>query len=491
MPDTGKQAVTQPQNWIHARLFQKVPFNVAVIDRHFNIIDANQNFAEHFGEWRGKKCYAVYKKLDQPCVDCNSLKVFEDGQTRVIDEVGIDLHGRQSHYVVHITPLRQETDGPIDYVLEMSSEVTETKKWQQEYQILFDRVPCYITVIDENYRIVRVNESFRENFGDVLGQNCYKVYKRRTTRCPRCPAAKTFKDGRVYSSSQDGIDKKGQDIHYRVTTSPLTRGRDKVAHVIEISTDLTDLKKLQGEVIEAERLAAVGQTVAGLAHSIKNILMGLEGGKYIVSVGLQKDDKKMINQGWEMLERNFEKTTTLVKDFLSFAKGRLPQLKMIAPNKLAEEIVDLYHDTCAQSGISLRAEFPEKIKKAPLDPDGIHTCLTNLVSNAIDACLMGVQKGSEVVIRVMEKRGLLIFEVADNGSGIDYEIKKKIFTTFFTTKGGQGTGLGLLTTRKIVQEHGGKIIVDSKKGEGARFRMEFPRNRLLALYKKSDETEDK
>jgi signal transduction histidine kinase len=74
---------------------------------------------------------------------------------------------------------------------------------------------------------------------------------------------------------------------------------------------------------------------------------------------------------------------------------------------------------------------------------------------------------------------------------MDYELKKKIFTTFFTTKGGEGTGLGLLTTRKIVQEHGGKIFVESRKGQGARFRMEFPRDRLRALYQETNERIEK
>ena len=117
----------------------------------------------------------------------------------------------------------------------------------------------------------------------------------------------------------------------------------------------------------------------------------------------------------------------------------------------------------------------------------MQTCLTNLVSNAIDACLMSEEHGNGVVIKLSEGRGNIIFEVSDNGSGIDYEIKHKIFTSFFTTKGGGGTGLGLLTTRKIVQEHGGKIIVDSKEGKGSKFRMIFPRKRLLALYKDTKE----
>jgi len=471
---------------IHS-IFELVPFSIAVIDRDYNVVKANDNFASYFGEWRGKKCYAVYKKLNAPCPHCTIRDVFADGQPRVNDVDGIDQYGRKAHYIGHCAPLFSDDGKRVDHVVEMSLDVTGTGMWQQEYQILFDRVPCYITVIDEDYRIVRANESFRENFGDMLGKHCYEMYKRRKTRCPNCPAAKTFKDGRVHHSEHQGTGKRGQKIYYAVSTSPLIRGSDRVAHVIEICNDISERKKLEHDVIEAERLAAVGQTVAGLAHSIKNILMGLEGGKYIVSLGLQKNDKDLVGQGWEMLERNFDKTTTLVKDFLSFSKGRLPRLVMVEPSALIEEIVGLYKDVAAKSGIELRAEPIEGVKSAPLDPDGIHTCLTNLVSNAIDACLLGEQKGSLVTIRVRDDRDMLVFEVTDNGCGMDYEIKQKIFTTFFTTKGGGGTGLGLLTTRKIVQEHGGKIIVDSQKGKGARFRMEFPRARLKALYRESEE----
>ncbi len=466
-------------------LFQEIPYNIAVVDRDFNVVDANDAFERHFGEWRGKKCYAVYKKLHCPCDECPAKRVFENGKVVVADAVGIDQHGNRMHYVGHVAPLKQSEGGPLQYVVEMTRSVTGTRSWQQEYQILFDRVPCYITVIDKDYRIVRANEAFRASFGDVLNRHCYEVYKRRSTKCPNCPAARTFRDGKVHRSNQHGTGKRGQEIYYDVTTSALSRDGGEVGHVIEISNDVSAIRKLERDMLEAERLGAVGQTVAGLAHSIKNILMGLEGGKYIVSLGLQKGDSDMISEGWEMLDRNFTKTTSLVKDFLSFSKGRLPELKLVDPCKLAAEIVDLYHDIAKQSGIELRAEIMGSIKKAPLDPDGIHTCLTNLVSNAIDACQMGEQKGSEVVLAIRESGDKLVFEVSDNGSGIDYEIKKKIFSTFFTTKGGEGTGLGLLTTRKIVQEHGGKIIVESEPGQGARFRMEFPRRRLITLFKES------
>lgn len=481
MKAKSKQSTVAEVLWPQREVLEQMPFSVAVIDRDLNVVDANRAFEEKFGSWAGKKCFHVYKNLDHPCDSCNALKTFEDGTPRVTDEIGIDRHGRRTHYVVHSAPLRRYPGQPIEYVMEMSSDVTETRQWQQEYQILFDRVPCFVTVIDEDFRIIRANEAFRERFGDAIGQHCYTIYKRRSRKCPRCPAAKTFKDGQEHRSSQVGTDRSGGKTHYQVTTSPLTRGGGQVAHVIEISTDVTEMKKLEAEMIEAERLAAVGQTVAGLAHSVKNILMGLEGGKYIVGLGLKKNEQAMIEQGWEMLERNFDKTTSLVKDFLSFAKGRLPKAQLIEPNRLVEEIVDLYREVARAKGIDLRADLDPRIRRAPLDPDGIHTCLTNLVSNAIDACEMSEKSDRHVIIRTKAENGLLVFEIIDNGAGMDYEVKKKIFTTFFTTKGGEGTGLGLLTTRKIVQEHGGKIKVQTRKGDGARFRIEFPRTRLKAL----------
>jgi len=344
-------------------------------------------------------------------------------------------------------------------------------------------VPCYITIIDRNFKIIRANESFRKNFGEVRGRQCYEVYKQRKTKCPNCPAAKTFKDGTVHHSNQVGIKQKGEKTYYMVTTSPLGRPHEEINQVIEISTDVTELKKLEKEIIEAERLGAVGQTVAGLAHSIKNMLMGLRGGMFIVSQGLKKDEKELIAEGWEMLERNFEKTTSLVKDFLSFSKGRVPEVKMINPNDLVEEIIDLYKNIAAELHIKLNSRLDSSMIPMPLDPEGIHTCLTNLVSNAIDACQLSENENSTVTIGTKYEKGILKFEVRDNGSGMDYDVKQKVFTTFFTTKGGKGTGLGLLTTRKIVQEHGGKISVASKKGVGTTFKMSFPRNRLISIYK--------
>jgi signal transduction histidine kinase len=246
-----------------------------------------------------------------------------------------------------------------------------------------------------------------------------------------------------------------------------------------IALDLRAMKELEHEKLTAERLAAVGQTVAGLAHGIKNVLMGLEGGMYAFQSGMSKGDDARMLQGWQMLEENITRITTFVKEFLEFARGRTPTVQLVDPNEVAAKVVDLFRDKAEMAGIRLEFEPQDGVPPAFMDGEGIHTCLVNLVSNALDACETSDRPDPCVMVRTRDEGGSLILEVADTGTGIDYEIRKKVFTTFFSTKGsGKGTGLGLLTTRKIVQQHGGKVSFESTAGAGSVFRLEFPHDRL-------------
>jgi signal transduction histidine kinase len=410
---------------------------------------------------------------------------FADGQVRVHDEHWTMRNGSLHRFVVRVAPLTHEQPASSPYFIWMASNVNEATSLHLENEILFERVPCYVTVLDRDLKVVRTNRRMRETFGETEGRPCYQVYKRSDAPCPECPALQVFHDGKEHTSTQVGVTARGEEARYVVTASALSREEGPegaaVSYVIQVATDITYLHRLEREMLEAERLAAVGQTVAGLAHGIKNILMGLEGGTYLMESGLRQQHLPKVQDGVQMLRRNMEKMSSLARNLLDFSKGRIPKVAMADPNALVQEIVELYGEMARKAGIDLAVDLQPGLALAPLDAEGIHTCLANLASNAIDACQMSERPGRRVLLRTFEDRETLGFEVADDGCGLDYEAKKRVFTTFFTTKAEGGTGLGLLMTRKIVQEHGGRILFESEPGQGAKFTILLPRARLPGL----------
>jgi PAS domain S-box-containing protein len=353
----------------------------------------------------------------------------------------------------------------------------DVREWIQEQ--LFDEVPVAICVIDREFNIVRSNRRFEEMYGETAGRPCYEVYKGRSGPCVNCGALRTFEDGQMRRREERGQQDADRPRWYVVDDVPIVAPDGSIPYVVEMSTDISHVKELEQQKLEAERLAAVGQTVAGLAHGIKNIIMGLEGGMYVVNSGLQRNDTDRLLTGWKMLQEEITRISSFAKEFLDFAKGRQPHVEVIDPNDVARQVTELFLDRGRASGIELVADLDEGIQPAAFERDGLHLCLTNLVSNAIDACEMSERRGTHVIIRSLEEDGEITFEVLDDGCGMDYDVKRKVFTNFFSTKAsGKGTGLGLLATRKVVQQHGGSVWFDSVEGRGSVFRLEFPRSRL-------------
>jgi two-component system, NtrC family, sensor kinase len=273
------------------------------------------------------------------------------------------------------------------------------------------------------------------------------------------------------------LSKSGETIPVQLSGTLLFEKEQLVGTVCCLQ-DLRELERLQKELLRSERLAATGQTVAGLAHAIKNILGGLKGGRFMVNKGFELNEMKYLKDGWDMVERNIEKVSGLTKDLLEFCRDREPEREMIDPNRLVQEVYELFQLRAQQLGVTLSLDLDEKLDPISLDPMGIHEVLANLVSNAIDACTLGDEniEAPEVTIksRILPDSGILL-EVKDNGMGMNSETKQKLFNIFFSTKGSRGTGLGLLLSQKIVQEHGGNITVQSEPLKGSLFQVILPK----------------
>ncbi len=231
------------------------------------------------------------------------------------------------------------------------------------------------------------------------------------------------------------------------------------------------------ELISAERLVAVGQTVAGLAHAIKNVVSGLKGGAFVLEKGIEGDNPKYLLQGWEMIKGNLGKIGNMTLDLLNYSKDRTPEYRQCDLNQPAREVFDLMVQEALRRGVTLEKSLDSQLSEGWLDPEGIHRCILNLVSNAIDACtdITCVHGEGKVILKTLKTDGWAVeYQIIDNGCGMDKETKSKIFEQFFSTKGSGGTGLGLMITQKIVHEHKGFIGCESEKGKGTRFFIRLP-----------------
>ena len=277
--------------------------------------------------------------------------------------------------------------------------------------------------------------------------------------------------------------KDGRQIPVRYTSDTLFENGQFVG-TVNFFQDLTEIKRLEKELVQSERMAAVGQTVSGLAHYVKNILVGLKGGSYVVDVGIQKNDTEKLKAGWETIKKNIRRVGDLTQDLLTYSKQREPEMETCSPNGIVEELTELLKDFATSKGIRLTKELDTGIGEVLADPKTIHHSLLNIINNAIDACMEdeNVSKKHEVTIKTYkDEKNMICFEVRDNGCGMDDNTRKQLFTPLFSSKGGKGTGLGLLVTGKLIEEHKGSIDIETSPGNGSTFRIKLPYERPKAL----------
>jgi two-component system NtrC family sensor kinase len=231
--------------------------------------------------------------------------------------------------------------------------------------------------------------------------------------------------------------------------------------------------ELHRQVVQNERMAAMGETATGLSHCIKNILQGVKTGSYVVDRGLEHKDFSLIESGWQVIKRKNDFMEALVWDLLTLSKPREAVYAPADLNALCEEICDV--GTQREEGAPVTVTFrPDPDAPAiAVDAKGIRRCLLNLVTNAMDAC---AATGGEVTVETdaTAADGRVRIAVHDTGCGMSTETQSKLFTVFFSTKGARGTGLGLPVTKKIVEEHGGALEVTSTEGSGTTFTISLP-----------------
>jgi len=460
----------------YREIFEAMPCFLSVQDRDFKIVEANERFRKFFGDFEGRYCYQVYKQRSERCEVCPVARTFRDGERHESEEEITTLSGDVLSVLVRSKPIYDEK-GEIVAAMEMSTDITHIKNLQKllrasqkRYHTLFDEVPCYISIQDQDLNIIEANKAFLEDFGRALGAKCFEAYKHRNTPCEPCPVQQTLADGVSHTREEVVTSRHGKRKNVLVTTAPILEGGELTA-VMEMSADITPIRELE------DRLTQLGLLIGSVSHSLKGLLNGLSGGMYLVNSGFAKSDESRVKRGWATVQRNAERIKTMVSDILYYAKDRVPSWERLSAQEIAGDVVAMMEPRAAELGTDLSLEVEADAGDLEGDPQAVRSLLANLVENSLDACrLAEYPEGCRVVVRVNGDPDMVRFEVEDDGLGMDQETQEKAFSLFFSTKG-TGTGLGLFISDKIARAHGGDIDLYSKLGEGTRFLVSLPRVR--------------
>jgi PAS domain S-box-containing protein len=383
----------------------------------------------------------------------------------------------------------QPIDDPAAPELDMISEhlsrgtVVHTQLYdtQLKYQQLFDEVPCYISVLDQDFRITALNRRFKEDFGDLLGHYCFDVYQGLCEGCPDCPVADTFRDGQIHQYEQVVTALNGEQYNVLTYTAPIRDSQGEITQVMEMSSNITQIRKLQ------DHLSSLGMLIGSISHGVKGLITALDGGMYGIRVGLEKKDYDRVMKGWEVVQLMVGRIRRTVLDVLFYAKDRDLASEEVDVGDFARQVAITGENAAKKYGLEFEALIGEDLGSFAVDPNALAPALFNLIENAADACMSDRSKPKhKVIFKASREDDVLVFDVIDDGMGMDESMKEMIFTLFFTSKGSAGTGLGLFIANDTVQQHGGTITVDSEPGQGSHFHVRIP-ERPRARLRESEE----
>jgi signal transduction histidine kinase/FixJ family two-component response regulator len=333
------------------------------------------------------------------------------------------------------------------------------------FQQLFDEVPCYISIQDKNFRLTGANKQFKKDFGDHIGSYCYKIYKHRTEPCRGCPVQATFQDGIPYQTEEVVTSQHGEQYNVLTWTAPLRDDTGQITQVMEMSTNITQIRKLQS------RLTTLGLLLGSMSHGIRGILTALDGGIYRLEKGLEKNNPKQTHDALEVVKSMINRISSMVIDILYYTKERGLNWTHVNVMDFSNQVAALIKPKADKHNIKFVYEFNHSRSLFEIDPGTVSSALVNILENSIDACLYdkSEDKSYKIIFRVHENEDYTIFEARDNGIGMDKETRENLFSLFFSSKGHRGTGLGLFVANQIVEQHGGSIEIDSEPKQGSCF----------------------
>jgi histidine kinase len=473
----------------YQQLFELVPCIISVQDKSYRLISYNREFSKRFAPKTGDFCYSVYKGRSQKCKDCPVEKTFADGRPHYSEETGINKDGTRTHWIVKTAPLIDDS-GEIIGAMEMSLDITHRKQLEdkleqseKKYNAIFNNIPNPVFVLDADcLEVLDCNVSVGPVYGyskqDVVG-DCFLLFFPEEER----PRYEQLLRSQKEIPQARYLDKEGRYrfVHIRVSPSTYPGGAALLACVVDITDRLEDELKL----IQAGKMATLGEMATGMAHELNQPLAVIKtASNYFLRKSRKHEpipDDILSTMAAEM-DSYVNRASHIINHLRQFGRKSDLALEPVQANTVLRQAFDMFSQQLKLREIEVQWNLDPSLPEIQAEPGMLEQVFINLLLNARDAIEEKwqasdppPQQSKAITIKSFQRNKQVVVEVSDTGVGIPASIRNKIFEPFYTTKKvGEGTGIGLSISYGIIKDFGGTIQVRSDPGQGACFSIRFP-----------------
>jgi histidine kinase len=493
----AKQAELNEQRDEYQTLFERAPCLITVQDRNYRLLRYNNEFAKRFAPEPGDYCFHAYKGRDEKCVNCPVDLTFADGLPHYSEERGVNKDGSRTHWMVRTSPIKNAR-GQIVAAMEMSLDITERKlleeeleKSERKYHGIFNHIPNPVFVLDiKTLEIIDCNESVHAVYGwkkeRILQQSFLDLFPKEE----RDAYEHKIRQHAVINQARN-LNADGKTLYVNIRVSPAEYPGRRV--LLVTSSDITKRLETEQQLIQASKMATLGEMATGVAHELNQPLSVIKTASSFFIKKIQHKqplDADVLNNMLAKIDSNVDRASRIINHMREFARKSDMDLEKIQLNDVLEKAFEIFSQQLKLRGIEVVREIAPGLPKISGDPGRLEQVFINLLLNARDAIeekWAGDPRESDkrIFLRTYSRGGEVICEICDTGKGVPVAFADKIFEPFFTTKEvGKGTGLGLSISYGIIKDCGGTIRVTPNSPCGACFIINFP------VAGKSDERKD-
>ncbi|HCY83660.1 MAG TPA: PAS domain-containing sensor histidine kinase [Desulfobacteraceae bacterium] len=489
-----KQTALNREKIRYQYLFEQVPCTITVQNKKYELIEFNQEFERRFNPSYGDHCYAAYKDLDAKCLNCPVEKTFEDGRPHFSEESGVNKDGSEAHWFVKTAPLLDE-EGNVVAAMEMSLDISRRKKLEEKvkisekkYQAIFKNIPNPVFIVDRAaLTILDCNDAALAVYGyardEIKGRGFGQLF----------PSDAVFDQIRgsmdiCFHERMVNVKKDEDYLYVNIWISPADFVDRNV--LIVTTVDITDSVETEHQLIQAGKMATLGEMATGVAHELNQPLSVIKTASGFIARKISSDqeiDKEILKTLSEEIESHVDRASKITNHMRLFGRKSKFQKESVNINDVLTRGFDIFSQQLKLREIDVIWKLSQDLPLISADPVRLEQVFINLLINARDAIVAKfdaarIKTGGDspendlrqITLKTRVEKGRVRVKIRDTGTGISSAHLDKIFEPFFTTKKvGQGTGLGLSISYGIIRESGGEITVHNNKDGGATFIMLF------------------